>query len=305
MQRYIIIRVLQGVLTLVALSVIVFVLPRATGDPVLILAGWDSTEEQREVVREELGLDKGLPTQYWIFAKGVLRGDLGESFLRDRPVTEIIMDRLPATIKLALPAGFFAILIGVGIGILCAVKRNKASDVIGRITAMLGQSLPSFWVGIVLILLFSVMWQLFPAAGMGGPSHYVLPVVTLSWFLTAGIMRLTRSSMLEVLGSEYVAFARARGISETSVLLKHALRNAAIPIVTFSAVLMGFMLTGSVVVETVFAWPGLGRAAYESIVARDFPVIQGIVLFYGTIFIFFNLVADILYAWLDPRIRYQ
>jgi peptide/nickel transport system permease protein len=305
MQRYIISRVLQGILTLVALSLVVFMAARATGDPVLLLVGPDAPEEQREAIREELGLNKPLITQYLIFAKNAIKGDLGTAIRGGEPVSRMIMDRFPATVKLALATSVFAVFLGLILGILCAIKKNKAVDWLGRIIAVLGQSLPSFWVGIMLMLLFSVAWGILPVAGIGGPTHYILPVLAGGGFLLAGIARLTRSSMLEVLGSDYITFARARGTSESLIVLKHALRNAAIPVVTFAVVLMAFMLTGSIVIETVFAWPGVGRLAYQSITSRDFPVIQGIVLLYGAIFVFANLLADILYVWLDPRIRYQ
>jgi len=305
MQRFIIVRVLQGLLTLFALSLVVFVLPRATGDPAFLYLGPNATEEQYQEFRERQGLDKSLPAQYLIWVREAVSGDFGESIYFGLPVSEVIVQRLPATIKLAFAAGAFAILVGLILGVLCAIKRNKAIDWLGRIIAALGQSLPSFWVGIMLILLFAVSWGVLPSSGMDSPKHYILPVLTMSWALLAGITRLTRSSMLEVLGSDYVAFVRARGTPEFKVILKHALKNAAIPVLTFAAVLFALMLTGSVIVETVFSWPGLGRLAYISILARDYAVIQAIVLLYGAIFILVNLLADILYAWLDPRIRYQ
>ena len=303
MQRYIIIRLLQGILTLLLLSVLVFALTRATGDPILLLLGTQATEEERESAREELGLGKPLVTQYFVWAGDVLRGDFGKSIASRRPVSELLKDRFPATAKLALATVIFTVPIGVVLGVLCALRRNKSVDVLGRTIAVLGQSLPSFWVGIVLMLLFAVVWEVLPASGIGGPSHYVLPVITMGWFFLAGGIRLTRSSMLEVLGSDYITFLRAKGTPESSVILKHALRNAAIPIITLSTVLFAYLLTGSVIAETVFAWPGLGRLAYQSIFTRDFPVVQAIVMLYGVIFIALNLLADILYAWTDPRIR--
>lgn len=304
MQRYILIRILQGLVTLVALSMVIFIVPRATGDPSYIMVTGNPTEQDIADYRQKAGLDRSLIVQYGIFMGDLLTGDLGESLVRTRPVRETIMARFPATLKLAVPTFVFAFTIGLILGIFCAIKRNRLPDLIGRTVAILGQSLPGFWVGIMLILIFSVRLDLLPTGGMGGPSHYVLPVMTMGFYMLSSVTRLTRSSMLEVLRSDYVAFARARGTPESIVLLKHALRNAAIPIVTMATIIFAYSLTGSVVTELVFAWPGVGRLAYEAILMRDYPVIQGIVLIFGVIFIAANLLADILYAWIDPRIRY-
>lgn len=302
--RYIATRIMASVLTLAALSMLAFVLPRLGGDPVVLLLPADATEIDRQALTEELGLDKPVLTQYWIFVKNAARGDFGESVFIRLPVTQLIMERFPNTLKLAGVTALFVIPTGVLLGVLCAARRNKFADWLGRSTAILGQSLPAFWLGIMLIILLSVELGLLPTSGMGGPKTYVMPVITLGFVSLAGLIRLTRSSTLEVLGSDYVAFLRATGITERSIVLKHALRNASISIVTMAAVMFGFMLTGSIVIECVFAWPGMGRLAYESVLRADFPLIEGIVLFYGFIFISMNLLADILYAWLDPRIRY-
>ena len=292
-------------LTLVLLSVVIFVLSRAGGDPVPMLVGLDAPEEVREAKRLELGLDRPLPTQYWIFVKDAVTGDFGDSLFYEEPAIDVVMDRFPNTLKLVAVAASFGIPIGLLLGILCAIKRNKAFDVLGRTMAVLGQSLPGFWIGIMLILLFSVRWEIFPAAGMGGPLHYVLPPVAMGAFLVAGVTRLTRSSMLEVLGSDYITFARAKGTAESAVIVKHALRNAAIPVLTFTGPLVAAMMANAVVTETVFAWPGVGRLAYESTLGKDFAVMQVIVLLFGSMLIFTNLLVDILYGWFDPRISYQ
>jgi len=285
---------------------IVFFLPRLSGqDPVYLLLPNDASQQDMDDLREKLGLDKPLPTQYWIFVKDAFRGDLGKSVFIKEPVTELIRDRLPATLKLAGATALAIIPLGVLLGVLCAIRRNKLLDVVGRTIAILGQSLPSFWIGIMLILVLSVELDILPTSGMGGPATYVMPVITLGWASLAALTRLTRSSMLEVLGNDFVTFLRAKGLSERSVILKHALRNASIPVVTMAALMFAYMLTGSVIVETVFAWPGLGLLAYQSVSRADFPLIQAIVLFYGIIFISVNLLADILYSWLDPRIRLQ
>ncbi|MFC1999496.1 ABC transporter permease [Chloroflexota bacterium] len=305
MERYVIKRILQGIVTLIVLSVVVFLMPRMSGDPAYLIAGPDATEEQREEIRRKLSLDRPLPVQYYLFITRAVRGDFGESYYRQgQTVTSIIWERFPATLKLALATACVAIPLGILLGVLCAIRRNKFLDTLGKSIAVLGQSLPGFWVGITLILLFSVTLGLLPAAGMDSPKNYIMPVITLGWVGLAGVTRLTRSSMLEVLGSDFITFIRTRGIPEKSVVLKHALRNAAIPIITTAAIMIGFMLTGSIVVETVFAWPGIGRLAYNSVLMADFAMIQAIVLFYGIIFISANLLADILYAWVDPRIRY-
>jgi peptide/nickel transport system permease protein len=237
--------------------------------------------------------------------KDAVTGDFGDSLFYKEPAIDVVMDRFPNTLKLVAVAAGFGIPIGLLLGMLCAIKRNKAFDILGRTTAVLGQSLPGFWIGIMLILLFSVRWEIFPAAGMGGPLHYVLPPVAMGAFLVAGVTRLTRSSMLEVLGKDYITFARAKGTAESSVIVKHALRNAAIPVLTFTGPLVAAMMANAVVTETVFAWPGVGRLAYESTLGKDFAVMQVIVLLFGTILIFTNLLVDILYGWFDPRIRYQ
>lgn len=304
MARYIFKRIGIVLVTLWLLSIVVFVLPRIAGDPVYLLLPSDATEADREELREELGLNKSLPEQYWIFMKDVVaHGDFGESVYLKEPVTDLIMDRFPATLKLASVTFVFVMPIGILLGVLAAIRKNRYPDVMARSIAVLGQSLPNFWVGIMLILLLSVTWDWLPTSGMGGPNTYIMPVITLGWVSLAGVTRLTRSSMLEVLGTDYITFLRARGVPEKSVILKHALRNASIPVVTMAAMMFGYLLTGSIVVEVVFAWPGMGRLAYESVFRADFPLIQAIVLFYGLIFISVNLLADTFYSWLDPRIR--
>lgn len=304
MLRYIFFRILQGLATLIGLSIIVFLLSRAAGDPVLLLVGPDVPVEEMEAVRHELGLDRPLIAQYFTYVGDMVTGDLGRSIFTHLPVSELILERFPATLKLTFATVIFALPVGILIGVFCALKRNRLGDIMGRTIAVIAQSMPSFWVGIMLVLVFSVRWEVFPAAGMDGPISYFLPVLAMGGFLVAGVARLTRSSMLEVLGAEFIAFARARGTPEASVVFRHALRNAAIPVLTLAAVLTGYLLMGSVVTEVVFAWPGLGRLAYQAIASRDFPIVQSVVLFYGGIFILINLFVDILYGWLDPRIRY-
>ena len=304
MRQFIVKRVLQGLFTLFALSVVVFILARVGGDPVYLLVGLDAPPEVVEAARHELGLDEPLIVQYGIFIKDALTGDFGDSILYRKPALDLVLDRLPNSIKLVAFASVFSIPIGLLIGILCAVKRNKPIDILGRIVAVLGQSLPGFWIALMLIMFFSERSTLLPVGEMGGLDHYILPSLSLGAFLVAGIARMTRSSMLEVLSADYIVSAKARGIPQHTVILKHALRNALIPVITFGAMMIVGMMGSSVVVETVFDWPGVGRLAYQTALAADYSVIQLIVLFMGAIFIVSNLLVDILYAWIDPRIRY-
>ena len=305
MQVYILKRLLFGVVTLIGLSVIVFGITRASGDPIPLLLGTQATAEQIEAERERLGLDESLPVQYWRFVNEAVAGDFGDSLFYQEPASEMVMDRFPATLKLILVSMAFAIPLGILLGVLCAIKHNKMLDFLGRSLALFGQALPIFWVAILLVLLFSVRWEIFPAAGMSGPKSYVLPCVTIGLFIVAAFTRLTRSAMLDVLGSDYIVFGRARGLSEKSLVLKHALKNAAIPILTFVGLLFTRLLAGTVAVEAVFGWPGIGLLAYESVLSGDYAIIQTIVLLIGAMVIGINLIIDLLYGQLDPRIRYQ
>lgn len=304
MQRYLLIRVLQAMITLLAISVVIFVLARATGDPVLLMLPPDASAQDAARLRQALGLDKPLVEQYWIFLSGVAHGDLGESLRSKKPVTELIGQRLPNTVKLGGFSMAIAVLLASILGVVAAVKRGTPIDVSVKIVAVLGQSLPVFWLGIVLIDVFAVRIRLLPASGTGDLTHYVLPGLCLGWFVVAGMMRLLRSSMLDTLDTEFVKLARVKGVPERWVILKHALRNALIPVVTFAGMYLAQLITGTIIVETVFAWPGLGRLAYESVLNRDFPVIQGVVLVVAAIIVFINLMVDVLYAYIDPRIRY-
>jgi peptide/nickel transport system permease protein len=292
-------------IALFLMSVIVFLLGRLTGDPVSILLSQYSTEEDRIRITEQLGLNRPVLEQYGIFIFNALKGDLGKSVAGDnRPALTLILERFPASLKLALVALIISILIGIPLGVLSAVKRGSFLDALARLVALLGQSLPAFWLGIVLMYFFSVKLRLLPTSGYGGIRHFILPAATMGLFTVAAVTRLTRSSMLEVLDSEYIKLARIKGVSEAIVIWKHALRNSLIPVITFMGTFFATMITGAVVIETVFSWPGIGRLAYESILNRDFPVMQGVILFMTTLYIMANLIVDILYAWVDPRIRY-
>jgi len=293
------------IIALFLMSVIVFLLGRLSGDPVSMLLSQYSTEEDRVRITEQLGLTKPVLEQYGIFIFNALKGDLGKSVAGDnRPSLALILERFPASLELALVALIISILIGIPLGVLSAVKRGSFLDASARLVALLGQSLPAFWLGIVLMYFFSVKLRLLPTSGYGGIQHFILPAATMGLFTVAAVTRLTRSSMLEVLDSEYIKLARIKGVSEAIVIWKHALRNSLMPVITFMGTFFATMITGAVVVETVFSWPGIGRLAYESILNRDFPVMQAVILFMTSLYILANLIVDVLYAWIDPRIRY-
>lgn len=304
MWRYLAGRVLQTLLSMLVVISIVFVLTRVSGNPVHLLLDVNATERDQEILTRHLGLDKPLLVQYGIYVKGIASGDFGSSVLTRRPVTEHIWERLPATVELGFTAMFMSVLIGVPLGMYSAVRRGGVLDSGARVFAVLGQSMPAFWLGLMLILFFGVVLGVLPGGGRGGLSHLVLPAFTLGYFTSAAIMRLTRSSMLEVLGSDYIKFARLKGLHEQVVLWKHGLKNALLPVVTFAVMLFVQFLGGAVVTETVFAWPGLGRLILESITTRDYPVVQAGVLVLSALYLTANLLVDMLYSYLNPRIRH-
>jgi peptide/nickel transport system permease protein len=305
MARFIIIRLLQSFVALIGISILIFVLVRVSGDPTDLYRTSMTSEEDIARIRHNLGLDKSWPEQYWIFITDLAQGDLGESLVRKRPVTEMIMERLPNTLSLAGTSFFVSMLLALFLGILGATRRDTFLDNGVKFIAVLGQALPGFWVAIMAILVFSVYWQIFPASGTGGFMHYVLPVATMAFFLLPGMMRLVRSSMLDVLDSEYIKMARIKGLPERIVIWKHALRNALIAPLTAAGMLFAMLITGAVVTEQVFAWPGIGRLSLEALWARDFPIVQGITLMVAVVVLLVNLLVDILYAYIDPQIRYQ
>jgi peptide/nickel transport system permease protein len=304
MKRYIVIRSLHMLLTMLVVTVVVFIILRLSGDPAELLLGMGAGKEQYEALRTEMGFDKPIPIQYLIYLKGIFQGDFGESYRFNRPALEVVLERYPATIKLAGIAMAISLLIALPVGIYAAVKRGTVWDSIARGLAILGQSLPNFWLGIVLILIFSVWLGWLPTAGLEGLASYFMPALAIGYFITAGIMRLTRSSMLEVLRSDYIRLARAKGVSSTIVIWKHALKNAAVPVLTFAILLFAQILNGSIIIETVFAWPGIGKLVVDSVFQRDFPIIQTVVIFYSLMYILGNFVADILYAYFNPKVRY-
>ena len=305
MQRFIIIRVFQAVVVLFVVSLIVFGLARLSGSPVDVYLPADAGPAQELALEKSLGLDQPLPIQYLKFVVNALRLDFGQSInWADQTAIGLVGQRFPATIQLAAIAMGISLLIAVPIGVLSAVKKDTIFDYIGKVIALAGQSLPPFWLGIVLIFIFAVSLDLFPTSGRGGGKNLILPAITLGWFQVAAMMRLVRSAMLEVLDSEYIKLARIKGLMEWKVVWKHALRNAAIPPLTFFGIVAGQLMTGAVITESVFTWPGTGLLAIQAINARDYPVVQAVVITFAGIYILSNLVVDILYAYLDPRIRY-
>jgi peptide/nickel transport system permease protein len=303
MQRYVLKRLVQSLLTLLVLSMLIFIVCRLTGDPVTLMLPDDASFEDVAQLRTALGLDRPLPVQYWLFLSSALQGDLGRSIKGQVPVLDLIQERLPNSIKLACVSLLITLILAFPLGVIAAVKKGTAIDTLANLIAVLGQSLPQFWVGIVLIQIFAVHLRWLPVAGSASLWHYVLPGFTLGWFLVAGIMRLLRSSMLDVLDSEFVKLARIKGVSGRVVVWKHALKNAIMPVLTFASIYVAILITGAILVETVFAWPGIGQLIYQGIVYRDFPVVQAVVLLTAVIVVLVNFAVDITYAYLDPRIR--
>ena len=305
MNRYIMVRGFQALITLWILSIAVFLSVHLTGDPALYLLGSESTEADYEQLKKNLGLDRPLPVQYWGFLKRAAVADFGRSPILGRPARDVLLERFPATLQLAGVAMLLTVIVGVPLGILSAIKRGSILDTVGKFFAILGIATPNFWIAIMLVLLFGAILGWLPTYGRGGWQHFILPAFVLGWAGMAGMVRLGRSSMLEVLDSEYVKFARIKGLPEKIVILKHALKNALIPLLTFGGLTLAGLLNGSVAVEVVFAWPGIGRLMLEGISRRDFPVVQATVLASGFFYILTALVVDILYAYVNPRIRYD
>jgi peptide/nickel transport system permease protein len=295
----------QAIAALAVLSVVTFVVSRLTGNPLDLMLSPEATRAQYAQVAHELGIDRPLLVQYGLVVLKARHGDLGDSYRSGVPVTQLVTERLWASAQLSAAALAETVLVGVPLGVLSARRAGHAIDSIVKSVALLGQSLPSFWVGIVLIEVFAVRLGWLPAGGAQKASSIVLPSATLALYGIASIARLLRSSMLDVLGAEFVKLARAKGLSETRVIWKHALRNALLPVVSYAGLFFVNLLTLSVVVEVVFAWPGLGQLTYTAILSRDFPVIQGVVLLAGTVAILVNLATDVMYVYLDPRIRYS
>jgi len=305
MKRFILKRLGYAVLSLLLLSLTIFLFVRLTGDPAVLLVEPGASKEDLETIRTQLGLDRPIWVQYGQFMSSLAHGDLGHSFYYRTPVLELYLSRLPYSLLLAAAAMVFSLLVGIPSGILAAVRVNQWWDSAGKIFSLLGLSLPSFWVGLVMILFFSVYLGWLPSSGSGTALHVIMPAFALGWYFAAAHMRLTRSAMLEVLGSEYVKLARLKGLPEALVIAKHAFKNALIPVLTLAGINLVIMVNVAVVVETVFAWPGVGRLLFEGISFRDFPVVQATVLINGAMVVIVSFLVDVLYAVIDPRIRYE
>lgn len=305
MVRFILQRAIQIVPTLIGASIFVFALLFLTGDPVLLLLPPDTPPHQVSALREELGFNAPIAAQYVQFLGGALTGDLGDSFRFREPALQLVIQRLPATLELTVYSILLAGLIGIPMGVVAAVRANSAVDRAIRMMFFMFQGIPPFFLGLVLMVVFSVQLNLLPSAGRGGIAHLVMPVVTISLFLVASIARLTRNGMVRELQSDYIRTAHAKGLSEKVVLYKHATRNTLIPVVTMLGLQFGHLIGGAVVTETIFAWPGVGRLVVDAVYNRDFPIVQAAMLVIVAIFVLVNLVVDISYGLLDPRIRYN
>lgn len=294
-----------GLAALVALTVslISFSLLFLAGDPAVALAGEGATEVDIQSIREHYGFDRPIPVQYVSWLGGALSGDFGESYYFKTPVVDLIAEKLPITMSLGLSAITFAILLSIPLGVAAAVRPNSLIDRAALFISVIGQAMPSFWFGLILIVVFAVNLRWVPVSGSDSWRNFILPTVVLGYYATPAIMRLTRAGMLEVLRADYIRTARAKGLRPGKVLFKHALRNAVIPVVGLAAVQLGFMLGGSVIIESIFALNGAGFLAFESISRNDFPVVQALILVFSLIYVLLTLLADLLNAWLDPRIR--
>ena len=303
MRAFIVSRLAQTVLVVFLSLSAVFFLVRLAGDPVLLFMPMDIQAKDVNEFRQRLGFNDPLGVQYARFVAGAMRGDFGESLRYRRDAMGLVLERLPATLALASCAVVLSLGVAVPLGVLCAVKRNRVVDHLGTLAAVLGQAIPGFWLGLVLISVFAVQLRWLPTGGMGGLAHLVMPSIVLAAFFTARVTRLTRSSVLEILGEDYVLTARAKGLAEARVIAKHALRNSAIPIVTLAGLEIGQLLGGAVITETIFAWPGLGRLTVQALLNRDFPVALAAVFVISATYTLINLAVDLTYGWLDPRVR--
>jgi peptide/nickel transport system permease protein len=305
MGGYLLRRLYHSFIVILGITLIIFIITHMIGDPVSLLLSPEATQSDRDELQRQLGLDRPLPVQYMVFLKDAVQGNFGISFRHQRPALELVLQHLPATLELTLAAMVLSILISIPLGILASIKPGSFLDRAGMTFALFGQSAPVFWIGIMFILLFGVKLQWFPISGRGGIENLIMPAMTLALFSTAAQTRLTRSSLLDVLDKDFIRTARSKGLHEFKVILKHGLKNALIPIITIVALQFGMMLSGAVITETIFAWPGVGRLAVNAIYNRDYPVIQAAVFVTSFFFIFINLLVDIIYSKIDPRITYK
>jgi ABC-type dipeptide/oligopeptide/nickel transport system permease component len=304
MKGFLLRRLLQTCLVVLGISALVFMILHITGDPALVILPPYASLGEVAAFRTKMGFDDPLVVQYGRFLGRAVRGDFGTSFHQGQPALGLVLDRMPATIELAAAAMVFSIALAVPAGIVAALRKDRLADLASMFVALLGQSMPAFWLGLMLIMLFSIRLDLLPVSGRGTFRHLILPAITLGSFTAARVARLTRSEMLEVLGQDFVRTARAKGLPEGAVVAKHAFKNSVVPVLTIVALELGTVLGGAVITETIFAWPGVGRLMVDSIFERDFPVVQAGVFVIALIFVLLNLLVDVAYAWLDPRIRY-
>jgi peptide/nickel transport system permease protein len=305
MWNYFIRRIFQSILVLLGATLVAFFVVRSTGDPVRMMLPEDATPEEVQTMQIRMGLDRPVIVQYLDFVKRAATGDLGNSIRQKVSVTKLILERIPATLELTFVALLIGIFISFPVGIFAAVRHNSIWDLLATSFSLLGQAAPTFWTGLMLILVFGVQLQVLPISGRDSLAHLVLPAVTLGFYVTGRITRMVRSGMLEVLGKEYIRTARAKGLLESTVVWAHSLRNASIPVVTLIGLEFASLLGGAIIIETVFAWPGIGRLVVNAVFQRDFPVIQGVVLISAVLFVLVNLIVDLLYSILDPRISYS
>lgn len=308
MGTYLIRRLLQTILVIFGVSIVSFGLMFLTGDPTELLLGAGAdfmTHEEIEEYRRAMGFDRPWIVQYVDFAGGAIQGDFGDSLMHHRPAFSVVRERMPATLQLAIFALFISVIFAIPVGVVSATRPNSWYDYLSMTGALIGQSVPSFWLGILLMLFFGVYLKWLPISGRGTWQHLVLPGFTLAAFSLARNARLTRSSLLEVMQQDYMRTARAKGLNESRIVYRHGLRNALIPLVTMVGLQIGFLLGGSVIIETIFAWPGIGRLIIQSIYNKDFPVVQAGVTLLAIIFVLVNLLVDLIYAWLDPRVQYS
>ena len=292
-----------SILVAITVSVVTFTLLRLSGDPAVAMAGEGATESDVQYVRQHYGFDRPLVVQYGAWAARAVQGNFGESYYLKQPVAQILLERLPVTMTLGALALMFALALSIPLGVLAAIRPNSLIDRVALTLAVVGQALPSFFFALVLILFLGVQWRLLPISGSDSWLNFIMPAIALGYYATPAFMRLTRAGMLDVLASDYIRTARAKGLRPPVVLFKHALRNAIIPVVSLAAVQLGFMLGGSIVIETIFSLNGVGKLAWQSIQRSDFEMMQAIVLVVACLYIVLTYVADLLNAWLDPRIR--
>ncbi len=304
MQKFLLRRLVLSAVTLLLVSVLIFFMARISGDPSTLLIDDYASAQTLESLRASLGLDRSYAEQYWIFLSNAIQGDFGISIVQKRPVGTLIAERLVATFQLGIAAFVFSIAVGIPLGVLSSMKRGSLVDRLSKVLALIGQSAPPFWIGIMLMFFFAVRLGWVPPSGRQEVSSIILPAITLGWFFIAANLRLVRSAMLDVLDSEYIKLARAKGVPGVKVIWKHALRNALIPPLTFAGITLGGLVTGSLVAEVVFAWPGLGQLAFLAVRDSDYPLLQGIVITFALFYLASTFLVDVLYAYIDPRIRF-